>query len=75
MNHLRNQKLLTRFGAKLKKLRKSKGLTLEYLAYECEMELSQIHRIEQGKINPTLSTLEALAKGFNLSISELLIEV
>jgi transcriptional regulator with XRE-family HTH domain len=72
MNYLRNQKLLRAFGAKLKELRQAKGLTLESLAYECEMELSQIHRIEQGKINPTLSTLDALAKGFNITIAELL---
>ncbi|MBX9733914.1 MAG: helix-turn-helix domain-containing protein [Chitinophagaceae bacterium] len=72
MNHLRNQKLLGAFGAKLKELRQAKSMTLESLAYECEMELSQIHRIEQDKINPALSTIEALTKGFNLSISDLL---
>jgi transcriptional regulator with XRE-family HTH domain len=72
MNNLRNQKLINKFGSRLKELRIAKGFTLEALANECDMELSQVHRIEQGKINPTLSTLEALAKGFGVTIAELL---
>jgi transcriptional regulator with XRE-family HTH domain len=72
MNNLRNKKLLDKFGASVKKLRLAKGLTQEELAYACDMELSQVYRIENGKINATLSTIEALAKGLEISISELL---
>ena len=72
MTNIRDTALLEKFGARLKQLRTAKGWTLEALANECDLELSQIHRIEQGKINPTLSTIQAIAKGFNLSIAELL---
>jgi transcriptional regulator with XRE-family HTH domain len=71
MNYLRNEKLLENFGARIKALRQERGLSLLALANECDMELSQVHRIEQGKINTTLSTLQALAKGLNIPMSEL----
>jgi transcriptional regulator with XRE-family HTH domain len=74
MNKLRDKKVLEQFGQKLKDLRIQKGLTLEQLAFEADIELSQVHRAEKGKINPTLTTLIALAKGLNISISELLAE-
>ena len=72
MNNLRNEELLKKFGEHVRQLRLAKGVTQEALSYDCDMELSQIHRIEKGKVNTTLSTLEALAKGLNTTISELL---
>lgn len=71
MNKLRNKEELEQFGKKLNQLRVSKNLTLENLAFEAEMEVSQIHRIEKGKINPTLTTLNALAKGLKIKLAEL----
>ena len=42
-----------------------------YKHMRIEMELSQVHRIEKGKINPTLTTLNALARGLKISLAEL----
>ena len=56
----------------LKDLRLQKGLTLEQLAFEADIELSQVHRAEKGKINPTLTTLIALAKGLGITLTELM---
>jgi transcriptional regulator with XRE-family HTH domain len=72
MNNLRDQEVLIEFGNKLKDLRTLKGLTLQQLAFEAEMEISQVHRVEKGKINPTLTTLNALAKGLGISLGELI---
>ena len=72
MNNLRNQETLEQFGDKLKTLRITKGLTLEQLAFEADIELSQVHRVEKGKINPTLTTLMALAKGLDITLAELM---
>jgi transcriptional regulator with XRE-family HTH domain len=47
-------------------------LTRQELAFEADIELSQVHRVEKGKINPTLTTLMALAKGLGIPLSELL---
>jgi transcriptional regulator with XRE-family HTH domain len=71
MNNLRNKKTLELFGERLKGLRISKGLTLEQLAFEADIEISQVHRVEKGKINPTLTTLVVLAKGLGITLSEL----
>jgi len=71
MNKLRNTEQLAKFGERLKMLRTSKSLTLETLAYASDIEVSQVHRIEKGKINPTYTTLLALAAGLGISISEL----
>ena len=72
MNNLRDQEVLIEFGNKLKDLRILKGLTLQQLAFEAEMEISQVHRVEKGKINPTLTTLNALAKGLGITLTELI---
>ena len=72
MNKLRNRQELVVFGEKLKELRLSKSFTLEQLAIEAEIEISQVYRIEKGKINPTLTTLNALARGLGITIGELL---
>ena len=72
MNNLRNQETLEQFGEKLKTLRTKKGLTLEQLAFEADIELSQVHRVEKGKINPTLTTLNSIAKGLGIILAELI---
>jgi transcriptional regulator with XRE-family HTH domain len=71
MNRLRNKEELIVFGEKLKGIRLSKCFTLEQLAIEAEMEISQVYRIEKGKINPTFTTLTALARGLGITIGEL----
>lgn len=72
MNNLRNPELLGKFGKHLKAMRTAKGMTQEELAYASDMELSQVYRIETGKINATLTTIEALAKGLDTTIGGLL---
>jgi len=41
------------------------------LAYESEITLSQIARIETVKSNPTVSTIFKIARTLNISVSEL----
>jgi transcriptional regulator with XRE-family HTH domain len=72
MNNLRDKKVLEQLSARLKELRLKRGMTLEQLAFEADIELSQVHRVEKGKINPTLTTLMALAKGLDITLAELL---
>lgn len=71
MNNLRDKKVLIAFGNNLRKLRLAKKLSMEELSYEVDVDLSQIYRIEKGMINPTLSTLNAIAKAFNISLKDL----
>ena len=55
----------------LKKLRSEKGFTQEGLAYEADITLSQIARIETLKANPTVSTIFKIARTLNIPVSTL----
>ena len=58
-------------GAQLSRARRAAGLTQMQLAEACGVQQAVISRMETGKGNPTLETLELLAKGCgrNLRIS------
>ena len=68
----RNQDNLKAFGEHLRKLRESKGLSQEELAYRAQIAYSSINKIENGKLNSTISTLFDLAKGLQVEKHELL---
>ncbi len=69
--NFRSEKILIQFGKHLKKLRQEKGITQEDLAYNSGISLSQIARIETGKINPTLCTLLEIAKNLKINKQDL----
>jgi transcriptional regulator with XRE-family HTH domain len=71
VTHIRNEKLLKQFGLHLKKIRLKKGFSQEVLAFEADIPISQIGRIERGEVNTTLSTIEALASALKISIADL----
>jgi transcriptional regulator with XRE-family HTH domain len=64
--------LQEKFGAHLKKVREGKELSLRELASKCELDDSQISKIENGKTNIQLSTLFELSKGLDIKPKELL---
>jgi transcriptional regulator with XRE-family HTH domain len=62
---------LKNFGNNLRKIRMEKKLSMETVANLAEIELSQIYRIETGKINPKLTTILKIAKALDISPKEL----
>lgn len=60
MKYTRNEKFIKEFGKRLRLIRKEKGLSQETLAHLSDLELSQINRIELGKINTSLSHVAAI---------------
>lgn len=64
---------LIAFGQKIRSIRKSKDISMQHLANIAEIEVSQIHRIETGKINPKLTTILILAKALEINPSEFFI--
>lgn len=72
MINVRDEALLERFGKHLAKLRKQKKVTQRKLAYDSDISISQISRIERGLINPTLSTLNTIAASLQIPLKELL---
>lgn len=66
------QELQTQFGENLRKIRFREGLSLRKVAENCELDDSNISKIENGKFNVQLSTIMELAKGLNIAAKELL---
>jgi transcriptional regulator with XRE-family HTH domain len=63
---------LEKFGNNLRRLRKAKGLTLRDLSAACNIDYSNILKIEQGKINITFTSIIDLASALELNPSALL---
>jgi transcriptional regulator with XRE-family HTH domain len=72
MNLSDDEKILKRFGKHLEKIRISKSLSLRRLADNADVDFSQIHRIEKGKTNPSLTMLIALSEGLGITLQELI---
>ncbi len=72
MNNIRDQKLINRFGEHVRAIRKKKGFTMTELSYKAGVEYRQISNIETGKVNCTISTLNALAKALDIPLKELM---
>lgn len=71
MHKVRDDKLLKRFARNLKKARVAKGMTQEDLSDKSGLALSQIARIETGKLNMSIGTVYALLKALNVPANEL----
>jgi len=62
------------FGARLKRLRETQGLSMERLAEQCGLHKSTIYRMEAGVIEPSLTSLKALAAGLGMTVGALVDE-
>jgi|GEM_PF-884207 len=71
VNKTRNEAYLKAFGEHLRKLRRKQGLTMMELAFEADIEYSQIAKIERGVINTTISTAHNLAAALEIHPHEL----
>jgi transcriptional regulator with XRE-family HTH domain len=65
--------ILKKFGEKVRKLRKEKGLSMQALANIAEIELSQVYRIETAKINPKFLTIYRVARALEVDPKDLLV--
>jgi len=63
---------LIRFGSRLKSLRLEKGYTQEQFAEICGLHKNYIGMVERGERNPSLLNIEVIAKGLEISISDLM---
>lgn len=63
------------FGNVIKKYRKKLGLSQEKFALKISMDRTYYASVENGKRNISLRNIEKIARGLNLSISKLFIEI
>jgi transcriptional regulator with XRE-family HTH domain len=60
-----------RLAARLKRLREERGLTQERLAKRSGVSHGYLARLEIGMHDPSLSTVEKLAKALKVTLAEL----
>jgi len=69
--NVKDKKYIKSFGKNLKRIRKEVGLSQENLAFDADIPLSQVGRIERGEVNTTISTVYALSKALKINITDL----
>ena len=68
---MNNIDILTRFGKRVRELRKSRGYSQESFAAECGLDRTYLGGIERGERNVALRNIGAIASALRISISEL----
>lgn len=66
------RQLLLAFGARLRELRRTSGETAAGLYRRCGIDMTYLHRLERGEIDPRLSMLSKLASALNVPLQEVL---
>ncbi len=59
-------------GQKIREIRNLKQISIEQLANECEVDATQIGRMELGKVNFSISYLYRIAKALEIHPKELI---
>lgn len=72
MTKVRNQKVIDKFGEKVRTIREAKNLSQEELAYNADIPINQIGRIERGEINTTISSIFAISKALGVKPKDLI---
>lgn len=59
------------FGAQVRLLRKTRGLTQVALAAACRMDPNYVGGIERGERNPSLENITKIAESLKVSVAQL----
>jgi len=62
----------TAFGNKLVEIRTDLNITQEELAFKCNLQSAHLGQLERGEKSPTLETLQKIADGLCITVSDLL---
>lgn len=68
------EKILIRFGERVREIRKEKSLSQEELAHKADLHRTYIGMIERAEKNITLLNIEKIANALEVNIKELLSE-
>lgn len=69
--HIDRMKFLELFGNQIQKLRKERDLSLRQLAQLCDIDYSDISKIEKGQRNIQIFTILELTKGLDIHPKDL----
>ena len=71
-HYYKDEKLLTLIGTKIREFRLEQGISQETLANDCDLDYSQVNRMELGKVNFSISYLYRIAKALSIEPKDLL---
>jgi transcriptional regulator with XRE-family HTH domain len=71
VKHSKENNISKNFGKRLKTVRKQKQLSQEQVAFEADIEISQISRIERGIINTSIVQVYNICKVLGVTLSDL----
>ncbi len=63
---------LKKLGKRIKSVRKEKSIKQVDLGYACDLDKSNMNRIEAGNTNPSVLLLKKISSELGISLSELL---
>lgn len=66
------EEIIRSIAKKIKEIRQSKGLSVQEVAYRCDIERSNLSRLEAGKTNMTIKTLYIICTALNIKLSDLI---
>ena len=64
------ESLQIKVGKRIQEIRVEKNISQQDLAARCNFEKSNMSRLEAGRANATLSTLEVVAKALNVNVAD-----
>ncbi|RYE59154.1 MAG: XRE family transcriptional regulator [Sphingobacteriales bacterium] len=70
--YFKDEALLIKIGNKIREIRQSRNISQEKLANECGIDYSQVHRMEMGKVNFSVSFLSKLSAALEVEITDFL---
>lgn len=70
--HRRNEEGIKTLATNIRKYRKERGITIEQLANELDVDYSQISRMERGIVNANISIVFDIAKTLGIKPYKLL---
>jgi transcriptional regulator with XRE-family HTH domain len=67
-----NSEFIRKLGNRIREVRLEKGVSMKNLAYSCNIEYSQISRIERGLINTSVNNIYLISEVLEVDPKDLL---
>jgi transcriptional regulator with XRE-family HTH domain len=72
VRYTRHEEIITALGKRIREIRLERGLSQQSLANLCNIELSQINRIELGRVNTSVSHVAVICEVLRIQPRELM---
>ncbi|MBO5893170.1 MAG: helix-turn-helix transcriptional regulator [Alistipes sp.] len=63
---------INKIAQAIKHIRQEKGLSVQELAYRCNIERSNLSRLEAGRTNMTIKTLCAICDALEIELTDII---